>query len=66
MGKIKGAVAGKTLSKKVTVEHCRLNPAMQKIMIKRAKEKAAREKGFDINDVSRQVNEFLRKEDTDG
>ena len=66
MGKVKGMVAGKTVARKVEVERCRLNPAMRKIMEKRAKEELAKKKqtdGLDVKSIQKQVEEMLRKDD---
>lgn len=65
MGKVKGMVAGKTVTRKKEVERCRLNPAMQKIMKKRFMEEQAKKKqtdGLDVRDIQRQVDEMLRKD----
>ena len=65
MAKVKGMTAGKSVAKKKAVERCRLNPAMRKIMEKRAAEEAKKKKqtsGFDVRDIQRQVDEMLNSE----
>ena len=65
MAKVKGMVAGKSVTKKKTVEHCRLNPAMRKIMEKRIAEEMKKKKqtsGLDVRDIQRQVDKMLNSE----